>query len=440
MNPSAAAFALILQQRQQLQQQGHGNLAGQGHANQSASGAASHFSHQLGAAGPRGSNPAPNPYVNTPTPTPAPPTPTTATPGMQSWFCEPCDKEFSAVTAFDAHVATHEACPHPGCPFSATKKAVSAHFHGAHGLYAGTGFKTIDVEGQRFRVLLGTSPEEVSQWRADRKRKFPTAESEQSKSQQLQELEEAGGVHLVDKRRRRDPEGRGGRDKGDKSRDRRREGEAVAGASAGAWKKPQSAPDPNQEGEIPTASSAMEGAEEAKGAEVMEGTKGAAEVEGAETAEDTGGMGDTGTGDRRRRCIHFARGRCTAAPGACSYSHDFTPRVCEFFVRGFCKRGNRCLCVHDRAARADGRADKAPDGVEGGDVGGGIGGSGTGAPGRDPDRPRTARGELYLPSPLEGGKRGTLWGNLLKDAAQREENVVLQCLRLLVKGDFLQKA
>lgn len=32
----------------------------------------------------------------------------------------------------------------------------------------------IDVEGQKFRVLLGTCPEEVEQWRAARKKLWPT--------------------------------------------------------------------------------------------------------------------------------------------------------------------------------------------------------------------------------------------------------------------------
>lgn len=32
----------------------------------------------------------------------------------------------------------------------------------------------IDVEGQKFRVLLGTCPEEVEQWRAARRKLWPT--------------------------------------------------------------------------------------------------------------------------------------------------------------------------------------------------------------------------------------------------------------------------
>lgn len=34
--------------------------------------------------------------------------------------------------------------------------------------------QTIDVEGTKFRVLLGTSPEEVEIWRAERRKRWPT--------------------------------------------------------------------------------------------------------------------------------------------------------------------------------------------------------------------------------------------------------------------------
>jgi hypothetical protein len=40
-------------------------------------------------------------------------------------------------------------------------QVVVAHHHAKHGKFAGSGFKNINVEGQKFRVLLGTSPEEV---------------------------------------------------------------------------------------------------------------------------------------------------------------------------------------------------------------------------------------------------------------------------------------
>ena len=95
---------------------------------------------------------------------PPPPTP------VEIMYCEPCDKEFNNMNSFLAHKNTHEECSHPGCAFTASKKVVTAHYHSAHGLYSidggcTDGYKSIEVEGMQFRVLLGTSPAEISQWR-----------------------------------------------------------------------------------------------------------------------------------------------------------------------------------------------------------------------------------------------------------------------------------
>jgi hypothetical protein len=89
-------------------------------------------------------------------------------------YCEPCDKEFNKKSAYEAHLATHEKCQHAGCAFVGSKKVVGAHFQSSHGAFSGSGYKMIDVEGQKFRVLLGSNPEEIVQWRAERKNKFPS--------------------------------------------------------------------------------------------------------------------------------------------------------------------------------------------------------------------------------------------------------------------------
>jgi hypothetical protein len=96
-----------------------------------------------------------------------------ATPS-KTFYCEPCDKEFPNQATYNSHCSTHETCTVPGCSFTASKRVVQAHFHSTHGQYSGQGYKEIDVEGQSFRVLLGTSPEEVAQWRAERRQKFPS--------------------------------------------------------------------------------------------------------------------------------------------------------------------------------------------------------------------------------------------------------------------------
>ena len=71
---------------------------------------------------------------------------------------------------------------------------VSAHFLSAHGIFSGTGFTTIEVEGQKFRVLMGTSPDEVQQWRADRRKQFPTTANVHAKAEHRDELRAAGGI------------------------------------------------------------------------------------------------------------------------------------------------------------------------------------------------------------------------------------------------------
>eukprot|EP00633_Aureoumbra_lagunensis_P004303 CAMPEP_0197316186 /NCGR_PEP_ID=MMETSP0891-20130614/41560_1 /TAXON_ID=44058 ORGANISM="Aureoumbra lagunensis, Strain CCMP1510" /NCGR_SAMPLE_ID=MMETSP0891 /ASSEMBLY_ACC=CAM_ASM_000534 /LENGTH=176 /DNA_ID=CAMNT_0042805549 /DNA_START=1 /DNA_END=528 /DNA_ORIENTATION=+ len=78
--------------------------------------------------------------------------------------CEPCDKVFRLRGQYDAHMTTHERCSFEGCEFSACKRVLQAHFETAHGQYQGTGLKIIEIEGQKFQVLLGTDPEEVTKW------------------------------------------------------------------------------------------------------------------------------------------------------------------------------------------------------------------------------------------------------------------------------------
>ena len=41
-------------------------------------------------------------------------------------------------------------------------------------LYAGAGYKMIEVEGAAFRVLLGTDPQQVAEWRAERRKRWPS--------------------------------------------------------------------------------------------------------------------------------------------------------------------------------------------------------------------------------------------------------------------------
>jgi hypothetical protein len=319
------------------------------------------------------------------------------------YYCEPCDKEFTLLSAFDTHKATHELCRHPGCQFSATRKVVMAHFHGSHGQFSGTGYKMIEVEGQKFRVLMGQSPEEISQWRAERRKKFPTAATEEAKKQRQDELTAAGGVAPS-------------KSSGKFGNKREKEDRKRANVEGGR------ADEDEQE------------AKRAKGCEsVNEAEGGDADGMPAATAAD---------GERRatgkRRCIHWGRGRCKAGD-ACTFSHDFEPKQCEFFLRGRCKNGIKCFNIHNTAKRAEYRKEN-PTNSEGAASQGSSGATAADHSTKTkPERPLNKNGELAIPPPLAGGTRGTLWRKLLEDEISKEENVILQCLRYLVQNNFLDE-
>ena len=351
----------------------------------------------------------------------------------QVMYCASCDKEITGLANFNAHCATHEMCRHPGCSFSGTKKVVMAHFHRAHGQFSGSGYKMIEVEGgQKFRVLLGTTPEEVEKWRAERRNRFPTPENVAKKEAQQEELRSAGGVVAQQQRGKK----------------RSRQGSDANGTDGG----------------------------------------------GGDGDGDGGGADEparkAATGPRKKPCAFFARGKCTAGE-ACKFSHDFEPRVCAFFVRnGRCTRGARCTFLHDKAARdsklasdreatGGSSSSRQVEGGEGSESGSGVGmaagadssheagvqpratasigdscnsgggGGGGGGGGRRDEKRRERtddelraaasrkKGALFLPKPLAGGTRGTLLKKLLQPEVEEEENIILQCLRLIVESNFL---
>ena len=353
----------------------------------------------------------------------------------QVWYCEPCDKEFTQLSNYEAHCITHEKCRHPGCEFSGTKKVVIAHYHGSHGLFSGSGYKMIEVEGAKFRVLLGTSPDEVEKWRAERKNKFPTTDNISKKQMERDELQDAGGV--VPRQR----------------------------------SKKRTHQDMNE-----TQGTSAEGIEDVPNRTLPTG------------------------GPRKKPCVFFARGTCRDAD-KCKFSHDFEPKVCTYYMKnGRCTRGNNCTYIHDKAARAKLREEGGGSADTGTseevttkpisdlsiDTGGIVidgesdsamivetlsdnavsvpskqkrqqpvrcvsssgssssirkEGSGQRRDERTDEEARAAcakrKGSLYLPKPLAGGARGTLLKRLLHQEIEEDENIILQCLRLVVETNFL---
>ena len=91
-------------------------------------------------------------------------------------------------------VGSHETCTFPDCVFVGTKKAVSAHYTSTHGMYSGSGIKSIVVEGKSFGVLLGDDPEEIKLWREQRRSRFPTTTNTQQKLDTTNNIQLHGGI------------------------------------------------------------------------------------------------------------------------------------------------------------------------------------------------------------------------------------------------------
>ena len=396
-------------------------------------------------------------------------------PPSQLFYCEGCEKEFTQKSAYDAHCANHETCRHPGCSFSGTKKVVIAHFHGSHGLYSGEGYKMIEVEGsnKKYRVLLGVSPIEIEKWRMDRRKNFPTSENTQKKLEQKEELRKAGGLVIEKGKKRKRNDAEEGQGKNQKN----------ANDFSGTL-------DINQINNIVDENGTIVGVKNNENNESIEG-------ENKDDKEDKEDKEEDGEENkdfklRKKPCVFFVRGTCKQGD-SCTYSHDFEIKVCNFFVRsGRCTRGNKCTFSHNKEERAkfleekklgnnndkknsksenqnddknknknedneDNEVDNDDESKEKNiekknnklnknrnkdkDKGQSRGNMKEKEELNDDALRQKAmkkKGQLFLPKPFAGGSRGTLLRNLLLHEVEVEENILLQCLRLIVTNNYLQ--
>ncbi|XP_022112460.2 nuclear fragile X mental retardation-interacting protein 1 [Pieris rapae] len=96
------------------------------------------------------------------------------------YWCETCDRGFAGQILLENHKKQHQKCNIDGCQFIAHPKVITKHIQMQHstGLYK--------------KIAKLNNPEEIEKWREERRKKYPTKSNIDKKKLELQEKIERG--------------------------------------------------------------------------------------------------------------------------------------------------------------------------------------------------------------------------------------------------------
>jgi hypothetical protein len=251
----------------------------------------------------------------------------------------------------------------------------------------------IEVEGMEFKVLMGTDPAEVEEWRNQRRRKFPTEANIKQQEKDRTDLLSAGGLE-----RNNNSNGSSKQLRGKNEPKRSREGREAPSEDGSDQKRAKVSP----------VSSSVDLQSQNLSLSLVQDY---VSNDSAEEQDDATGTLEATHQPRRQAAVCRAHlsGKCRRGD-KCRYSHSSgeggtsttSLQPCSYFLKGKCRRGSKCMFSHTLPVAAPA--------VEGG-------------------APISATAAAVVPS---------LYRKLIASEVDSEENVLLQCIRYLVQENFLE--